>query len=156
MTTKRRSNRSKSSTLPKPFDPIVQLDALSRHTPRALAFTARTASEARAWQTRARAALGDALGFLDQEKVPLRPRVEQTVDRGEYVRRRVILRTTAASEMPVYVLTPKSATPRNKAPCVLALHGHGYGVRDIVGLWEDGTERFTPNGYHKDFATELA
>jgi dienelactone hydrolase len=141
---------------PKAFDPLTQLDLLARQTPRQFAFTARTASDARVWQRRARAALRDALGFLDQKRVPLRPRVEQTVDRGEYVRRRVILRTSAASEMPVYVLTPKSASRRNRAPCVLALHGHGYGVRDIVGVWEDGTERYTPNGYHKDFATELA
>ncbi len=38
---------------------------------------------------------------------------------------------------------------------ILAFHGHGYGVKDIVGLWEDGQERFTPAGYHKDFAIEL-
>lgn len=38
---------------------------------------------------------------------------------------------------------------------MLAFHGHGYGVKDIVGLWEDGSERFTPDGYHKDFALEL-
>jgi hypothetical protein len=29
-------------------------------------------------------------------------------------------------------------------------------VKDIVGLWEDGTERRTPDGYHRDFAVELA
>jgi dienelactone hydrolase len=138
------------------FDPIVQLDALARQTPRAFAFTARTPAEARAWQTRAAAALRETLGFLNQKRVPLRPRVEQTVDRGEYVRRRIVLRTSGASEMPVYLLRPKSASARSPAPCALALHGHGYGVRDIVGLWEDGSERYTPNGYQKDFGAELA
>src|SRR6476661_4481743 len=88
------------------FDPIVQLDALARQTPRAFAFTARTPAEARAWQKRAGPALCVTLGFLDQKTVPLRPRVEQTVDRGEYMRRRVVLRTSTASEMPVYLLTP--------------------------------------------------
>jgi dienelactone hydrolase len=39
---------------------------------------------------------------------------------------------------------------------VLALHGHGYGVKDIVGLWEDGSERRTADGYHKDFGCALA
>jgi dienelactone hydrolase len=37
----------------------------------------------------------------------------------------------------------------------LAFHGHGYGVKDIVGLWEDGEERREPDGYHKDFAVAL-
>ena len=37
----------------------------------------------------------------------------------------------------------------------MAFHGHGYGVKDIVGLWEDGRERYTPDGYHKDFAVAL-
>ena len=40
-------------------------------------------------------------------------------------------------------------------PVVLALHGHGYGVKDIVGLWEDGSERDTPDGYHRDFGVAL-
>ena len=34
-------------------------------------------------------------------------------------------------------------------------YGHGYGVKDIVGLWESGAERDTPDGYHKDFGIEL-
>jgi dienelactone hydrolase len=55
--------------------------------------------------------------------------------------------------MPVYVLMPKNA-PR-PLPTVLAFHGHGYGVKDIVGLWEDGEERDTPDGYHGDFAVAL-
>jgi dienelactone hydrolase len=38
---------------------------------------------------------------------------------------------------------------------VIAYHGHGYGVKDIVGLWEDGHERNTPDGYHKDFAVSI-
>jgi len=56
--------------------------------------------------------------------------------------------------MPVYVLTP--AGPRRPRPAVLALHGHGYGVADIVGLWEDGSERYEPDGYHRDFGCALA
>ena len=56
--------------------------------------------------------------------------------------------------MPLYVLVPKGLT--GPAPCVLALHGHGYGVRDIVGLWEDGSERWEADGYHKDFGCALA
>ncbi|MFW5689433.1 MAG: alpha/beta hydrolase family protein, partial [Spirochaetota bacterium] len=57
------------------------------------------------------------------------------------------------TEMPVYVLRPDDVKP--PYPTMLALHGHGYGVKDIVGLWEDGGEREEPDGYHRDFAVEL-
>jgi hypothetical protein len=53
----------------------------------------------------------------------------------------------------VYILIPTN-NPR-PLPVVLAFHGHGYGARDIVGVREDGSERDTPEGYHKDFAIEL-
>src|SRR5690349_7988444 len=139
-------------------NPITQLDALSRTTPRQCAFTARNAKTARQWQRRARKAVREAIGFEDLAPVPLRPRKLESTDRGDFVREKLVLRTSRSSEMPVYVLTPKDSRrfPR-PLPCVLALHGHGYGVKDIVGIREDGTDRATPEeSYHKDFAVELA
>jgi dienelactone hydrolase len=55
--------------------------------------------------------------------------------------------------MPVYILVPKQGL--RPFPVVVAFHGHGYGAKDIVGLWEDGEERDTPDGYHKDFGVAL-
>jgi dienelactone hydrolase len=135
------------------YDPIPLLDAAAKGAAR-FPFLAKNATEARAWQKRARAALIDCLGFLDTPKVELKPRTIQRVDRGSYVRQKIILRTSAQSELPLYLLVPKSI--RGNRPAVLALHGHGYGVKDIVGLWEDGSERKSPDGYHRDFACELA
>ena len=126
------------------LDPIKLLHAVDAATPRKFAFTARNSQQALAWQKKTRPALADCLGFLDQKKVPLQPRTVQVVDRGDYIRKKVIIRTTPWSLMPVYVLIPKK--PRRPLPCILALHGHGYGVKDAVGLWEDGTERWTPEG----------
>ena len=135
------------------FDPVPLLDAAAASA-KSLPFTAEAAAEARAWQNRARAALGEALGFLDMPSVPPEPREIQQVDRGGYVRHKIVIRTSPNSELPLYLLVPKSITgPR---PVVLALHGHGYGVKDIVGLWEDGSERLTVDGYHDDFACKLA
>jgi len=137
-----------------PLSPITLLDAISARIEPTCRFDATDAKAARAWQRRSRKQLAACVGFLDREAVPLAPKVVQTVDRGSYIRRKVILRTAAEATMPVYTLTPKDA-PR-PLPCVLALHGHGYGVADIVGLWEDGAERRTPDGYHKDFGCALA
>jgi dienelactone hydrolase len=136
------------------LDPIHQLDALARAIPKQFAFTAKTEAAVRAWQKRARAALARTLGFLDQKRVPLAPKTVERVDRQAHVRHKVILRTTANSLMPTYLLIPKNAPA--PMPCVLALHGHGYGVRDIVGIRQDNTDRDAPEGYHDDFGVQLA
>jgi dienelactone hydrolase len=135
------------------LDPIQMLDHVAAEMPKWAEFVANNAREARAWQKRTRKRLAAVVGFLDQKRAPLDPHVVRTVDRGSYVRRKVILRTTPWSDLPLYVLEPKG---EGRKPVVLALHGHGYGVKDIVGLWEDGSERWEPEGYHKDFGCELA
>src|SRR5438045_5368609 len=151
----RDDSKGRSKTMPAAkLDPIHQLDALARETSKQFAFTAKTQATTRAWQKRAKVGLARTLGFLDQERVLLAPKTIERVDRGSYVRQKVILRTSSTSVMPTYVLIPKnSGAPM---PCVLALHGHGYGVRDIVGIRQDNTDRDAPEGYHDDFGVQLA
>jgi dienelactone hydrolase len=117
-------------------------------------FTAETAADARVWQDRVRPAVANCLGFLDMPKVAPEPREIEAVDRKTYVRHKIVIRTSKESELPLYLLIPKNG--RKRTPVVLALHGHGYGVKDIVGLWEDGSERTEMDGYHRDFACQLA
>jgi dienelactone hydrolase len=116
-------------------------------------FAARTPDEAGEWQERTRRALGEAIGFQDLPRSPLEPQTIEVVDKGDYVREKVLLRTTPWTAMPVYLLRPKNAA--GPLPVVVAFHGHGYGVKDIIGLWEDGEERDTPDGYHHDFGVAL-
>jgi len=117
------------------------------------AFRARTQEEAEGWQVEARAALADTLGFQNSPAIPLNPQVIERVDRGDFVREKILLHTAPDVQMPVYLLLPKdSDQPR---ATVLAFAGHGYGAKDIVGLWEDGSERENPDGYHADFAIAL-
>ena len=117
------------------------------------AFTAGTTAAARCWQASTRKALVDLLGIGALPGAPLAPQLIEQVDKGDYVREKILIGTTTESVMPVYVLTPKNG--RKTHPAVLAFHGHGYGVKDIVGLWEDGEERGGPDGYHKDFGVAL-
>jgi dienelactone hydrolase len=116
-------------------------------------FRAKSAEEARQWQAETRTALNDALGFQSLPSTDLSPEKIEEVDRGDYVREKILLRTSAHTLMPMYVLIPKEG--ERPLPVVVAFHGHGYGVKDIVGLWEDGKERSAPDGYHKDFAVAL-
>ena len=56
----------------------------------------------------------------------------------------------------VYLLVPKKI--KNPAPGVVALCGHGYGVRQILGISRNGRKkriRYFDN-YQKNFAVELA
>ena len=77
----------------------------------------------------------------------------EEIDKGDYTRQKIILRTGPHAQMPVYILLPKGVD--GPLPTAVAFHGHGYGVKDIVGLWEDGGERDEPDGYHKDFGVAL-
>lgn len=116
-------------------------------------FCATSPAAAQAWQSDTRAALIKTLGFTDLPPAPLNPTLIEVVDKGDYIREKWLLDTSAHSSMPLYLLIPKA--PQRPLPTVIAFHGHGYGVKDIVGLWEDGAERDTPDGYHKDFAVAL-
>jgi dienelactone hydrolase len=126
-----------------------------QYQPAAAPFAFRAVSEAQAleWQAGTRQALARVLGLTNPDGSQLNPQTLEIIDKGDYLREKVLIHTAANSSMPVYVLLPKQA-PR-PLPVVLAFHGHGYGVKDIVGLWEDGEEREVPDGYHKDFAVEL-
>jgi hypothetical protein len=147
------------------FDPIALLDAVNDQT--RPTFDATTPAAARTWQNKTRTALANCLGFLDQPPVDPHPQTIESVDRGSYIRHKIILNTTAHSQLPLYLLIPKKPSPQVREPSgsaagprplptLLALNGHGYGAKDIVGLWEDGTERLTPDGYHQDFACAFA
>lgn len=116
-------------------------------------FKSRTPQAARKWQRATRAALAKTLGFTNLPPAPLKPRRLERVDKGDYVREKILIQTARNVSMPVYMLLPKDGP--KPTPAVIAWHGHGYGVKDIVGLWEDGSERETPDGYHADFGIEL-
>lgn len=116
-------------------------------------FDAKTEEEAQSWQKRTRLAFQKTLGFTNLPDGNLSADKLESVDKGDYFREKWLLRTWKDALMPFYLLIPKKG--RAPYPVVLALHGHGYGVKDIVGLWEDGQERDTPEGYHKDFGVAL-
>ncbi len=117
------------------------------------AYRARSILDAIEWQTTTRLALAETIGLQAVEQPALQPQLLESVDKGDYTREKLLIQTGTDSVMPVYLLLPRNAP--QPLPVVLAFHGHGYGVKDIVGLWEDGEERDSPDGYHKDFAVEL-
>lgn len=137
----------------KELQPITALRALYQPDQAPFRFHAENLQEANAWQTRTRLALRETIGFQDLPRTPLEPQTIEVVDKGDYLREKILLRTSPWTLMPIYLLKPKAAA--NPCPVVIAFHGHGYGVKDIVGLWENGDERDAPDGYHKDFGVAL-
>ena len=117
------------------------------------AFSASDAVGAKRWQRKTRKALSELIGFQDVPKIDPQPRLLEEVDKGEYIRQKLLVRTSGDTVMPVYILLPKGfARP---LPVVVAFNGHGYGVKSIVGIRKDGTDRDEPEGYQKDFAVAL-
>jgi dienelactone hydrolase len=136
------------------LQPITELQAIDGNIRREFPFVATTVDEAENWQISCRERLIELLGFISQTPyVKPEPQLIEEINRSDFIRRKILIRTSSDSKMPLYLLIPKHATA--PLPVVLAYHGHGYGVKDIVGLWEDGDERLEPDGYHADFAVEL-
>ena len=107
-----------------------------------LRFRAASAEEARRWQDAVRSRLEKVLGFQQEPQVDFAPRKIEAVDRGGYTREKWLLQVSPAAVLPFYLLLPKQG--KIPPPLVIAFHGHGYGVKDIVGLWETGEERYHP------------
>lgn len=77
----------------------------------------------------------------------------ETVDCGTYIRQRIELSTSPESRFAAYLLIPKHLSI--PAPAVIAIHGHGYGSREIVGLLPDGEVDEGSPGIHQHYALQL-
>jgi dienelactone hydrolase len=105
-----------------------------------LLFGGSTPAELAAWQQRFRSQVIALLG-LRPERAELVVHVEQEVDCGRYVRRRLRYQTELDVWVPAYLLVPKTASSTSRAPGILCLHGHGrFGKDGVVGI-NDTPER---------------
>lgn len=99
-----------------------------------------------------RASLPGLLGSFEPNPSHVPVLLERT-ECGGYIRERIELSATPGLSFPAYVLIPDGAAI--ETPAVLAVHGHGYGSREIVGLKADGTIDNAQRTGHKHFALEL-
>jgi len=98
------------------------------------------------WRARCAVRLAALLGPVP-ERVPLRFETLESVECERYRRDKVVFDTEETMSVPAYLLVPHDrATP---GPAVLAVHGHGPGKSEAVGLERTGT----PNA---DYAHQLA
>lgn len=105
------------------------------------------------WRVAFRATLWDRLGGRPDRVTPLHIQRGPVTEHAGYLREYITFESEPGVIVPAWVLIPEGhAEP---GPAVVAIHGHGYGVDDIVRINADGTDRATTQGYHGDFAVEL-
>lgn len=105
------------------------------------------------WRKKLAEGLTQRLGGFPDRPAQLQPRLLERTECSGYIRERIEITTYEGLRMPLYLLIPAQLT--SPAPAVLAIHGHGYGSREIVGLMPDGAGREGDPGLHKDFAVSL-
>jgi dienelactone hydrolase len=107
------------------------------------------------WKKNLKARFQELLGeFSMSRKVEQEPIILEKIEKKDYVRLRVEIPSTDSLRIPLYVLIPKGKE-NSRLPAVLALHGHGYGSREIVGLHPDGTDNEENPGIHNNLAVKL-
>ena len=134
------------------FSTSLELIRIADSMKQELRFRARTQTEWRSWRRRLLAKIRTSLGRTP-EKVPLRPKTIERADCGDHIRERIAYDTTPGMSVPAYLLIPKDvAKSRGPVPAVLAIHGHGYGACDLVGL---SPEEESGGNVHKNYALEF-
>lgn len=143
-----------STTADSQFRPLAWYEALYAGEQRRFAMPA-TADRAEweSWRVAFRAGLRQRLALPEAELSPVTFTAAPTTTRNGY--RRVYLEYASAPGVivPAWLLIPDNLI--GSAPAAIAVHGHGSGMDDLVGIEADGSERPEPHGYHQDFALAL-
>ncbi|HEY0603784.1 MAG TPA: acetylxylan esterase [Herpetosiphonaceae bacterium] len=136
------------------FRPLAWYEALYAGESRRFAMPA-TDDRAQwdAWHAAFRAGLRQRLALPEAAPSPVMFTAAPPTTHSGY--RRVYLEYASAPGVivPAWLLIPDNLA--GSAPAVIAVHGHGSGMDDLVGIDADGGERTEPQGYHQDFALAL-
>ncbi len=119
---------------PAKYSPLLYLKSVSDSMKPRLAFGAGSKEEALKWQREARAKLWDILG---ESHTPSKNghgarRIEEPSAVDGYTREKWEIETAPGNVMPFYVLRPAKKQAANRV--ALCIHGHGNGVKDIIGM----------------------
>lgn len=121
---------------------------------RKLRFAGSTPAEVAAWRKSARKKLRDLIGLDTMVSCPLKPRVTERVDCGDYVRERIEIQVEPQVVMPVYMLIPK--TGKKSHATILCPHGHGFGAKaGISGAGGHPAIEAAIAKYHGDYGRTL-
>ena len=119
---------------PAKYSPLAYLQKVKDSIKPQYAFSAGNRAEAEEWQRKARAKLWEVLGERHKPAKNSHNAVllEKPVKLDGYTREKWELEVAPGSSMPFYVLRPEKKQKVNKT--AICLHGHGNGVKDIIGM----------------------
>ena len=137
---------------------LTALDALVRQfdeSPRRMAFTATTHDGWETWRRALHSKLTELSGLDRMARWTFEPdvRAGESQDAGSYTRTRVELQTAPGYWTPFWLLRPKSDPPFTP---IVALHGHGRGGDDVVGLYKTDAERDRMNELNYTYGAQAA
>lgn len=117
-------------------------------------FTGSTAGEFEIWQEKMRSRLGELIGLPRMEGCELEPKLLESVEAEEGIRReKILLQVEPDVWMPVYVLIPEG----KPLGVFLALPGHmGAGKYSVAGCREIPAVRESIERFHYDYGLQLA
>ena len=116
-----------ADTTPTPLSMVPYMRNRFDSLGRKLRFAGSTASDVGAWRKAARKKLRDLIGLDTMTTCPMKPRVTERADCGDYIRERIEITVEPRVVMPVYMLIPKAGT--RPFATILCPHGHGFGAK---------------------------
>ena len=106
------------------------------------------------WQNELRAKVASLLGGFSWPREDLAPKVLATAQKDGYIQQKVEITSEPGVRVPLYVLTPD--TGQGPYPTVIALHGHGSGVQEVIGEPQDEQVAAHMRNCNHDYGRQLA
>lgn len=136
------------------FTPSTYLKKLREKIEPELAFSATDASQYGEWRGKMTECLTRLLGNFPPAKCELSPVQLESVRTEEYVREKIVIESDPGCFVPMYVFIPTKGD--GPFPPVLAVHGHGRGMRNTAGVWDTEEERLSIREHNHDYALQFA
>lgn len=122
---------------------------------RSMGFSATTPAQWQRWRKSLRARLMELTGYDTMARCPLKPKITEEIDCGDYIRQRVEIQTEPGVIMPLNVLIPRSAGGRT--PAVINPHGHGIGGKlSVAGHRENPVIANAIEQQNADYGVQFA
>ncbi len=135
---------------------LRHLEKLYENQRPAFEFDATTTEEWKKWKSNLTAKLLELLGGFPAPSDDLSVKITEKTEKDGYVMEKLYYQSEPDVYVPAYLLIPSESTENtSRFKAVLALHGHGRGVSDVLGIGtEEETDRYVrPMNY--DYAIEL-